>query len=154
MMSNSENPLAPRIRVGWWLLAVGVLAFAAGWILLVYMPDMERASRFVQGLGIALAIVGAVQVVQYRLLSKDKTEARRIAVAESDERSVLIRLRASTRGFWVAMVMIFVALMWVSATSGAGELLNEDALWYYLAACSVLPFVVYSVSTVYDQRNL
>lgn len=150
-MAKSENPFALRIRAWWGLLAIGVLLLAAGLALGYRLPEKEMISRLVSGIGITLIIIGAVQAVLYRFLGMDKENAVRIAAAESDERSVRIRQRAGSRGFWVAMVMIFGALMWVSAASGSDAVLNVDALWSYLVACTVTPLVVYSVSTVYDQ---
>jgi hypothetical protein len=106
------------------------------------------------GLGILLGGVGIGFVVRYRPALKDTQSARRLNAEERDERTMLIRARAGNRAYWVSAALIYIGLMWVSFSWADLPLLGGDALWYYLAACVVIPFGVYIASILLDERSL
>jgi hypothetical protein len=77
-----------------------------------------------------------------------------MAAEERDERSLMIRNQAGNRAYWVSAALVYLGLMWASfAANGDLPELSNDLLWYYLAAGFVIPFGVYAVSIVIDQRN-
>ena len=51
--------------------------------------------------------------------------------------------------------MVYLGLMWVSfADNGSLPEMSADILWFFLAACVVIPFGVYIVSILVDERRL
>ncbi len=66
----------------------------------------------------------------------------------------MIRQRAGTRGFWTSLVMTYTALMWLSfASNGSLPAPSADALWLYLSAAVVIPFLVYIGSIIHNNKN-
>ena len=153
-MDDQNRWIAARVRLGWGFLAIGALLAGAGvWLEFQYLY-VENNFRILTGLGILLAGVGIGLLVRYRAASKDAQSARRLGAEERDERTVMIRARAGNRAYWVSAALIYIGLMWVSFSWGGLPELGSDALWYYLAACVLIPFGVYVASIVYDERNL
>ncbi len=153
-MNNQSNWIATRVRLGWALLAVGVVLAGMGvWLEFQYLY-VANSFRILTGLGILLAGVGIGFLVRYRPALKDSLSARRLNAEERDERSVLIRARAGNRAYWVSAALIYIGLMWVSFSWANLPPLDGDALWYFLAACVLIPFGVYIASILIDERNL
>jgi hypothetical protein len=152
-MDNRKKWIHNRVRMGWILLALGVLGIAAGSFMELrsYLP---YNLRIITGLGILLAGIGVGYLVRYKAALKDEQSIRQLAVEERDERTVQIRARAGSRAYWVSAVLVYIALMWVSfASNGSLPELSGDTLWYFLAASVVIPFGVYVASILIDQRN-
>ena len=153
-MNNQSNWISTRVRLGWALLAVGVVLAGMGvWLEFQYLY-VENSFRILTGLGILLAGVGIGFLVRYRPALKDSLSARRLNAEEGDERTVLIRARAGNRAYWVSAALIYIGLMWVSFSWGGLPEMGSNALWYYLAACVLIPFGVYIASILIDERNL
>lgn len=152
-MNDHQNYIKNRMRIGWALLALGVLLFAAG-LVLQYLFTAAFNARIVSGLGIFFAGLGFSQIIRYRIGAGNRQAVDRLVNEERDERNRLIRARAGNRAFWVALVMIYIALMWLSFASN-GDLPNAtaDVMWYYLAAAFVIPFGVYIIDIIVEQRN-
>jgi len=153
-MDSQSKWIATRVRLGWALLAVGVVLAGAGvWLEFQYLY-VANSFRILTGLGILLGGIGIGFVVRYRPALKDTLSARRLNAEERDERTVMIRARAGNRAYWVSAALIYIGLMWVSFSWADLPPLGGDALWYYLAACVLLPFGVYIASILIDERNL
>lgn len=153
-MNNQSKWISTRVRLGWALLAIGVVLAGMGvWLEFQYLY-VENSFRILTGLGILLAGVGTGFLVRYRPALKDSLSARRLNAEERDERTVLIRARAGNRAYWVSAVLIYIGLMWVSFSWADLPQLGGDALWYYLAACVLVPFGVYIASILVDERKL
>ena len=154
-MDNRIKWISNRARVGWILLAAGILVAMAGISTELIFAHLSYDFRLITGVGILLAGVGIGYLVRYSAALKDERAARRLSVEERDERTVLIRTRAGSRSYWVSTALIYCGLMWVSfASSGRLPDLSGDALWAFLAAAVILPFGVYVTSILVDQRNL
>jgi hypothetical protein len=92
--------------------------------------------------------------VRYQAALKDSASARRLTVAELDERSVKIRTLSGYRAYWVSTGLVYTGLMWASfAANGSLPDLSGDVLWYFLAAGVVIPFGVYITSVMIEQSN-
>jgi hypothetical protein len=149
----NEQYLHNRIRLGWAFLAAGALFFAAG-LGLQFVIKVPFNARIISGLGIFLFGLGLAQLVRYRAVRRDSKTAARVVNEERDERSYLIRARAGLRGFWVSLAMTYAALMWLSfASNGSLPTPSLDELWFYLAGAVIVPFAVFGVSIVFDQKN-
>jgi len=59
-------------------------------------------------------------------------------VKEQDERNLFNRYHAGYRAFWIAIVLVYVVLMWFSmAANGSLLPIEKYLLWYIQAACYV-----------------
>ena len=76
-------------------------------------------------------------------------------VEEQDERNLFIRYWAGYRAFWVAIILVYVVVMWFSmAANGSLPPIGKELLWYIQAACVVIPFSVYIISVLIDQKKI
>ena len=156
-MNNMQKPgnwVSSKVRFGWILLAVGLVILIAG-ILIEFRLGSETFNyRIITGVGIAITAAAIASLIRYKALVKNEQEARRMRAAALDERVVLIRRQAGNRAFFVSMVMTYAGLMWASFASNGGlPELGGDTLWYFLAACVVIPFMVYVISIVVENQN-
>ncbi len=153
-MDNRTKWIKTRFRLGWAILATGVIAAAVGIFLEIQYTDLPYDPRIITGLGILFAGIGIGNLVRYGAAMKDGQSARRLTIEERDERTVLIRARAGNRAYWVSAAFIYAGLMWASfAANDSLPALTGDALWFFLAASVLIPFVVYITSILMDQRN-
>lgn len=155
-MENKMKWIAARIRLGWTLLAAGILVSAAGIFSELALKDLAPYNfRLVTGLGFLLLGGGIGTLLRYRSALKDAEARRRLLVEEADERTVLLRLRAGNRAYWASAALIYLGLLWASFAE-VGDLppLAGDTLWGFLAACVILPFGVYLASILLDQRQM
>jgi hypothetical protein len=154
-MNTHKKWIASRVRLGWALLILGILTIIAGIIFELNLTHLPYNFRLVTGLGILFAGGGIGYLVRYIAALKDAQSARRLAIEEQDERSVLIRTRAGNRAFWVSAALVYLGLLWASfASSGSLPALAGDVLWFFLAACVLVPFAVYIAGILLDQRSL
>lgn len=153
-MSNKSSWIQTRVNLGWLFLALGAVVALAGGVMQWQFADLPFNTRIITGLGILLVGVGIAYLVRYRAALRDEGSARRITAEERDERVVLIRNQAGNRAFWVSIALVYAGLMWASF-SDRGDLppLTGDTLWFYLAGATVVPFVVYVASLLYDERD-
>jgi len=92
--------------------------------------------------------------VRYRPALKDEGSARRLSVEERDERTVLIRARAGNKAYWVSTMFFYIGLMWASfSADGSLPALSGNTLWFFLAAGVLVPFGMYIINILIDQRN-
>lgn len=153
-MNNRLNWIKNRIRLGWMILAAGVIVGVTGILLEIFAVSPPFRPSMITGLGILFAGIGLGIVVRYRSALKGDEAAKRLTVEEWDERTIQIRTRAGYRGFWVSIVLVYTGLMWVSfGANGTVPELRGDTLWWFLATCVIIPFGVYIGSYILDQRN-
>lgn len=152
-MNDHQNYIKNRMRIGWAFLFLGVLLFAGGLFVQNFFSAAFNA-RIVSGLGIFFAGLGFSQLLRYRIGEANRQAVDRLVNEERDERNRQIRAQAGNRAFWVALVMIYFALMWLSfASNGDLPSATEDGMWYYMAAAFVIPFGVYIGSILVEQRK-
>jgi ABC-type uncharacterized transport system permease subunit len=143
-----------QLWLGRILLIIGLIVGVTGILLPRLVSGLPFNPRIITGLGILLLGIGVAYLVRYAAAGRDVQTARRLVSEERDERMQIIRARAGNRAYWVSAVMIYSGLMWVSfAESGSLPPLSTDALWYFLVAAVVLPFVIYTASLMYDQKH-
>ncbi len=156
-MNNMQKPgnwVSSKVRFGWILLVVGLVILIAGILIEIRLGSETFNYRIITGVGIAVTAAAIASLIRYKALVKNEQEARRVRAAVLDERVVLIRRKAGNRGFFVSMVMTYAGLMWASFASNGGlPELGGDTLWYFLAACVVIPFMVYVISVVVENQN-
>lgn len=154
-MDNRTKWVKTKSHLGWILLVAGTLIGIVGIIVESQNTHQPYNYHIITGLGILLAGYGIGNLVLYRIALKDDQTVRRLAVEDRDERTKLIRARAGNRAYWVSSVLIYIGLMWVSfAANGSLPDLSGDALWFFLAACTLVPIGIYIISILIDERNL
>ena len=122
MMDSRTNWIMNKIRMGWILLAVGVVIALVGVLFEMRFADLVYNYRIITGLGILFAGIGIGYLVRYHSALKDEQSARRLSVEERDERTVLIRARAGNRAatscrFSMAATACSTAPCWNTATA-------------------------------------
>ncbi len=153
-MNDNQKWIAQKVTLGLVLLSVGTLALLAGVLIPLLTGSLDFLFRIIAGAGILSIGLGIAQLVKYRGASRDPLAARRITAQERDERMIAIRLRAGNRAFWVSLLMVYAGLMWLSfAGNGSLTAPSLDALWYYLAAATVIPLGVYVASIIRDNAH-
>lgn len=153
-MTEQTQWLRMRARLGWLLLAAGLVLLAGSLVASRAYPDTTINLRIVGGLGILVGGLGLGYAVRYGGALRDEAAARRVIVEDRDERSVLIRQRAGSRAYLASAVLVFGGLMWSSyAANGQLPQLEGDGLWNYLAAATVVPLAVYLGSVILDERT-
>jgi len=154
-MDNRKKWITDKIRLGWILLAAGVLFGTAGILLGRIYATLPYNFGIMTGLGIFLAGIGINNLLLYRKALTNKEVAMQLAVTERDERTVFMRTRAGNRAYWVSAALVYAGLMWESfAANGNLPPLLGNTLWYFLAAAVLIPFGVYAGSILVDQRKL
>lgn len=153
-MNNPSKWIEQKKKIGWFLLAGGIVAALIGIILPGLVEKLPFNSRIITGLGMMLIALGITNLVRSNALRRDPQTARRVQNEEADERIQSIRAKAGNRAFWVSIVMTYTTLMWLSfAASGSLPEPTPDTLWFILAASVVIPFGVYIVSLVMAQNR-
>jgi ABC-type uncharacterized transport system permease subunit len=153
-MNNRTKWILNKVRLGWGILTVGACVAVTGLIMQFRFADLPYNMRIITGLGIMLIGIGVGVLLRYRSALKNERSASRLNVEERDERTVQIRARAGNRAFWVAIGCTYAGLMWSSfAANGSLPEPGGDALWNFLAAAVLIPFSVYIVSILLDERN-
>lgn len=154
-MGNSTQWIKSKVRMGCMFLAAGALVAVVGIFIQLEYAYLPYNTRIITGLGILLIGIGVASLVRYGAALRDELSARRLTVEERDERTVLIRARAGNKAFWVSTGLIYFGLIWASfAVNGALPALSGDTLWFFLAACVLIPFGIYIISILIDQRKL
>lgn len=153
-MDSRTNWIMSKIRLGWILLAVGVMISLVGILFEMVYSHLVYNYRIITGLGILFIGIGIGYLVRYRSALKDEQSARRMKIEERDERTVMLRARAGNRAYWVSAALIYIGLMWASfAANGDLPELAGNTLWFFLAGCVLIPFGVYIASLLVDQRS-
>lgn len=153
-MGNRYAWIVGKIRLGWLLVAAGALVITVGIFTELQFANATYNFRIITGLGIVLVGSGIGYLVRYRLALKNEQAAKRLAIEEQDERTVLINSRAGRRAYWVSAALAYIGLLWASfAANGSLPPLSGNTLWYFMAACVLVPFGVYMTSILVDQRH-
>lgn len=153
-MNNNLKWINRNVRLGWILLAAGLVVAVVGILLPVLIADLPFNGRIITGLGILLLGIGTSYLMRYSTARRDSQAALRMISEERDERIQVIRARAGNRAYRVSTAMAYAGLMWVSlAESGSLPALSTDLLWYFLATVVVVPSGIYIASLLYDQEH-
>lgn len=153
-MKNPNNLIRKRYITGWILMVIGLLVLIIGILAELGVQSRPFNLRIITGFGFVLIFGGVGTVIRYRTALKDERAAKRILIDAADERTVMIRSKAGHRAFWVAMVITYALLLYVSfASSGSLPGLSEDLLWYILSATVVIPFGVYVAGILIGERE-
>lgn len=154
-MNKHKNWINQKLRWGWFFVILGIIFIGIGIVFEITFANLPYKYGIITGLGILWGGIGIGMIVRYRSALRDNQDAKRLLIEEHDERNQLLRYRAGYRGFWVAIVMIYILLMWLSFSAN-GDLppIGENLLWYLHAACIVIPFIVYIISILSDQKKL
>ncbi len=153
-MNDNQKWIGQKVKFGWLLLGLGVVAFVAGLLLSFISGNPNFWFRFISAAGILMIALGIAQLIKYRAASRDRIAAQRVVNQERDERMINIRTRAGNRAFWLSILMTYAALMWLSfAGNGSLPAVSMDAMWYYLSAAVVVPLILYVGSVVYDNAH-
>jgi hypothetical protein len=153
---NERNAwITNQVRLGWILVVAGVALLIGGVVISRLNEGGPWNFGVIGGVGIVVTAFGIDRIVRYRPALRDETVARRLAMKERDERTILIRARAGNRAYWASAALVYGGLMWVSlAGNGSLPMIEGDGTWWFLAAAVLVPFAVYAASIVIeDQRS-
>jgi len=154
-MNNKTKWMKRKLHTGWTLVIAGILTSIVGIIVELQNTDQPYNYPIIIGLGILLARYGMGNLVLHRAALKNDQITGRMTVEDRDERTLLIRARAGNKAYWVSGILIYIGLMWTSfAANGSLPNLSGDVLWFFLAACTLVPFGIYIISILIDERNL
>jgi len=154
-MNNHKNWVNNKLRWGRFFIILGILLIGLGIVIEIAFENLPYNLRIISGLGILWIGIGIGMIFRYRSALHGNQSAKRLLIEEHDERNQFIRYRAGYRGFWVAIVLVYILLMWLSfAANGGLPPIGKDLLWYLQAGCVVIPFTVYIISFLSDQKNL
>ena len=153
-MTDRMRWLRRRILAGWLLLAGSTVLFAASIAAQLANPDSTFNFRILGGASIAAAAAAISLLVRYWPAMRNEETARRVVAEARDERKLEIRRRVGNRAWWTAAVIIWFGLMWASFRANSGlPKLEGDGIWNFLAVAYVIPFAVYAISIVVDERR-
>ncbi len=153
-MNKHTQWVKKQVRLGWLLLAGGVVIFVISLLLPAIIPTAGFNTRIIGGVGILVAGMGVANIVRFYGVSRDPQAVRRVVSAERDERLRAIRARAGNRAYFASAVLIYAMLMWLSfSANGSLPRLNDDTLWLCLAATLILPFFIYAFTIIDEQRK-
>ncbi len=146
-MEAKHNAVQLQIKIGRILLIGGILTGLAGLVTGLVFPAYSDWARPITALSIALAGGGLGKTVRYRAAQKDPQTARRIWLAENDERSLELRRRAGNAAFYYMMAVAIVELFAFSLLDlTAIAIPTGDLAWGALA------FLVVSSGLIYIWR--
>lgn len=154
-MNDQTKWLNQKIRTGWFFISLGILFVLVGVYFEINFPYIPYNVSIITGLGILWLGIGIGLIVRYMAGKKGDQSAKRLMAEELDERNQLIRYRAGYRGFWVAIILVYIILMWLSmAANGSLPPIGKELLWYLQVVCVVIPFGVYLTSVLIGQKKL
>ena len=154
-MNKHADLIKNKLRWGWFFVILGIIFIGVGIVMETTFGYLPYSMSIITGLGILWAGIGIGMIVRYRSALRGNQSTKRLFIEEHDERNQFIRFRAGYRGFWVSILMVYILLLWLSFAANCNlPPIGKDLLWYIQAACVVIPFIVYVVSTLSDQKKL
>lgn len=146
-MDSKLNEFEKKLRLAWVLVIAGVLLFVTGEILRASLPAMLFNFKLFSAVGILAFGFGVGNVVRGLTVRNDPQAARRLQIAESDERTRAIQQRAGNAAFLVSFVLNSLVLLVYSGITVVGRP-DFDLLWWVLAALVLVPSIYYVVILV------
>ena len=126
------------------------MVFSIAWVIiglaLIGVSFAGKVDEFWNGMGFALAIVGALQLLRQHRFSKNAAYREAVEIAESDERNHFIRSKA-----WVWAGYLFVIITGVSVL--IFKFIGQDLLSYAAAMAVCLLMVLYWIAYYVLQRK-
>ena len=113
------------------LIAAGLTLFGLGFA--------EIVDEFWSGMGSALIVVGAVRLLRYYRLKKNKSYQEKVETAVTDERNQFIRMKAWS---WAGYLFIIVSALGTIIL----KILGQDLLCQVASFAVCLMLVLYWVS--------
>jgi peptidoglycan/LPS O-acetylase OafA/YrhL len=151
-MKQKSNILSSKIRLGWILLAISLIAILGGLAVRFFSPALQDSFQWVIGLGILFLGIGVAILGKYLPAMRSAQSAARQENSEMDERNLSIRNAAGYLAFLAAVIANYVVLfVYSSVTRGAPGL---DLLWYALAFLAVFPIGVFIFFMVHYQKKM
>ena len=146
-MDSKLSELEKKLRLSWALVLIGVLLFVTGEVLRASLPGVVFNFKLVSAIGILAFGMGAGNVVRGLTVRGDPQAARRLVIAENDERTRTIQQRAGNAAFLVSFLLNSLVLIVYSSITVIGRP-EPDLLWWVLAALVLAPSIFYVVLLV------
>lgn len=124
---------------------MSILWVAIG-LVLIGLSFAGKVEEFWNGMGFALAVVGALQLLRSYRFNKNASYREAVEIAETDERNHFIRTKAWA---WAGYLYILVAAVAVIAFKLAGQ----DLLCYAAAGAECLLLALYWIAYYVLQRK-
>ena len=151
-MDSKLSELEKKLRLSWALVLIGVLLFVTGEVLRASLPGVVFNFKLVSAIGILAFGMGAGNVVRGLTVRGDPQAARRLVIAENDERTRTIQQRAGNAAFLVSFLLNSLVLIVYSSITVIGRP-EPDLLWWVLAALVLAPSIFYVVLLVRLERS-
>ena len=140
-----------RSRFAWLLFGLGLFLFILGLLLRYALPDSAFNFRIVSVIGIMALGTSISGIMRMMIARLDPTGARRMEIAENDERARAIRHRAGSAAYFFSFwLTTLVLLVYSSLTAGRA---GFDLAWWLLAALVVVPALFYMLSLARFYRS-
>lgn len=147
MIKWNNSYFSKRLKISTAALVIGVLLIGAGITFSILQPEDASLRRWSVSLGFFFTGIGAVNFLRYRSVVQNPTAARRVELAEKDERSLMIRNRAGYSAYLLSMLISYGGLLIYSNLSQSTQ--GFDFFWYYLAFAALAPSVFYIIYLVW-----
>ena len=125
-------------------LYIAITYIVLGLCMISYSFIDKTPNDFVSTFGILIVVMGLVRIRNYVLLAKNEERSKKQQIKETDERNLLISLKARSTAFSIYFLLLGIAVI---ALSLAG--LNEAAKWLsygvlLLVAIHWICYLIYS----------
>ena len=123
-------------------LYIAITYIVLGIGMIVYSFIDKTPNDFVSTFGILITVMGLVRIRNYVLLAKNEERSKKQQIKETDERNLLISLKAKSTAFSIYFLLLGIAVI---ALSFAG--LHEAAKWlsYGVLMLVVIHYICYFV---------
>lgn len=121
-------------------IAIAYIVLGIGMI--VYSFIDKTPNDFVSTFGIIITVMGLVRIRNYILLAKNEERSKKQQIKETDERNLLISLKARSTAFSIYFLLLGIAVI---ALSFLG--LNEAAKWlsYGVLLLVIIHYICYFI---------
>lgn len=123
-------------------LYIAITYIVLGLCMIAYSFIDKTPNDFVSTFGMIITVMGLVRIRNYILITKNEERIKKQQIKETDERNLLISLKARSTAFSIYFLLLGIAVI---ALSFAG--LNEAAKWlsYGVLLLVIIHYICYFI---------
>lgn len=114
-------------------LYVAISYIALGIILIVGSFITKTEDSFFSSFGLAMVIMGLVRIRNYRIITRNEESVRKQEIAENDERTISIILKAKSAAFSTFIIISCITVIVLSSVN-----MHEVAKWIGMSVCTLV----------------
>lgn len=99
-----EKKLKSRLNTGIGYIITGI-------ILIVLFITKVIENEYLETIGIVLAVMGILRIIQYKKITKDEESIRRKKIEETDERNISIMHKAKSTAFSIYALIVCLSVI-------------------------------------------